>query len=311
MNRRTKSYDILCVGELLVDMISTDFADDLSQVEQFKRIQGGSPANLAMNMARLGNQVGLVAGVGQDDMGDFLIQNVEQVGVSTQHITRTSTPTTLVLVTRSKEVSNFEAYRGADCELEAAQFPDELLRSTNIFHTTCFALSKPPAQNSILVAAEKAAQFGAQLSIDLNYAAKIWQARAEAQKIVADYCAKGAIVKISEVDWERLYERPLQDAAAVGQHFLNLGAKVVCVTLGGDGLWVISKSERHFLPSRPIEVKDTTGAGDAFWSGFLTAWLDGKPLLVCAKSGRNMAEFKIQHFGTLGKVVEREILYRD
>jgi len=278
-------------------------------VENFKRIQGGSPANLAMNMKRLGNRVCLVASVGKDDMGNYLLQCIEEVGLDKEAVALVEQPTTIILVTRSKEVSNFEAYRAADYQISKEQLNEELLRSTRIFHTTCFGLSQSPAQENILHAARKAHQNGVQLSIDLNYAVKIWKDRSAAQKVVEEYCSYGAIVKVSEVDWGRLYEAELIDNEIVGAYFLGLGARIVCLTLGDKGVWVFSKEETHFLPSRPIEVKDTTGAGDAFWSGFLTAYLDGKELLICAIAGRSMAELKIQRVGTLPNSLERNQIY--
>ncbi len=308
MNRRNRTFDIVCVGELLVDLISTDFSDSFAEVSQFKRIQGGSPANLCMNMARLGNCTKLIATIGQDDMGTFLRESVKAVGVDTEHIYQVDAPSTLILVTRSQQTSNFEAYRSADQFIYPTQIPEDLFWHTSIFHTTCFAMSKAPAQATILEAAEKAAWQGCQLSIDLNYAKKIWNNQAQAQSMVATYCSYGAIVKVSEVDWERLYGKPFSSPRQAGEHFLKLGAKAVCVTLGGEGAVAVSETEHHFLPTRPIEVKDTTGAGDAFWSGFLTAWLDGHSLLSAAKAGRKMAEYKIGHFGVL-PVMNRNILY--
>jgi sugar/nucleoside kinase (ribokinase family) len=301
---------ILAVGELLVDMISADFAETLDDVKNFVRIAGGSPANMCANMARLGNDASLVATIGNDDMGQFLKNTVAATGTHTDYIRTVELPSTLILVTRSRQVSNFEAYRSADKMILASQFPKNF-KEFAIFHTTCFALSMYPAQATILKMAKKAASQGSQLSIDANYAQKIWNNRVEAQQVVADYCALGALVKISEVDWERLYETPLTDAEAAAQHFLKLGARAVCVTLGEKGCLAASASETHFLPSRPVEVKDTTGAGDAFWSGFLTAFLDKKSLLNCAKAGRRMAEIKLSHFGSLPEKVERALIYSD
>ena len=60
---------ILCAGELLIDLISTEYADNFRAVDTYQRFAGGSPANLAMNLARLGNQVGLLATVGQGRCG--------------------------------------------------------------------------------------------------------------------------------------------------------------------------------------------------------------------------------------------------
>ncbi len=309
--RRERPIDIVCVGELLVDLISRDYANTFDEVSHFEPIQGGSPANLCMNMARLGNRTKLVASVGADDMGRFLKKMVENYGVDCTHLTNVDMPTTLVLVTKSQYVANFEAYRFADLMIKKSQIPTNILRDCSLFHTTCFALSKRPAQTTILHAAKKAAARGCQLSIDANYAQKIWPDRAEAQRIVAEYCNLGAIVKVSEVDWERLYETPLEDPKVVADHFLQLGASVVCVTMGGEGSYTASKQESHLLAARKIDVKDTTGAGDAFWSGFLTAWLDGHHLLDCTKAGRRMAEIKISATAPLGKNVDKNLIYSD
>ncbi|MDZ4706638.1 MAG: sugar kinase [Saprospiraceae bacterium] len=309
INDTERQFDICCAGELLIDFISEAFADDLDAVSQFRRIQGGSPANLCMNMSRLGNRAALVATVGQDDMGQFLLRAVEGVGVNCTCLASVPAPTTLILVTRSRTVSNFEAHRSADCQITFAQLPDALLAGSRIFHTTCFALSLEPAQSAILDAAQRAAALGCQLSIDANYAQKIWADREQAQAVVAAYCAHGALVKVSEVDWERLYGNPMKDPQAASDHFLALGAKEVCVTLGGEGCLAATASTRLFLPARPVQVKDTTGAGDAFWSGYLSAWLDGRDLENCAKAGRRMAEIKLGYFGSLPNVVEREAIY--
>jgi sugar/nucleoside kinase (ribokinase family) len=316
--------DILCVGELLIDMISYDFAETMDEAELFKRIPGGSPANLGMNMKRLGNNVRLAATVGKDDMGHYLVEYIKKLGLSTASLRQVNLPTTLILVTRSREVSNFEAYRGADCHISLGQLSEKLLKDVSIFHTTCFALSKKPAQGNILRGAKRAVAAGCRLSIDVNYAKKIWENQAEAQRIVAEYCSHGAFVKCSEVDWERLYGSKLTDSKQAAQHFLNIGASEVCVTLGGDGCYVASKigsntdgtsrenrEGGHFLPTRPVEVKDTTGAGDAFWSGYLTARLEGHSTLHSAMAGRRMAEMKLGHFGPLPTVVEREKIYED
>ncbi len=306
-----RPIDILSTGELLVDFITAEFASTLDEATLFKRIPGGSPANLCMNMARLGNQAILIASVGNDDMGTILRNYVARQGVDVSYITQVEEPTTLILVTRSASVANFQAYRGADAMLAIRQFPYSRFEEISIFHTTCFALSKNPAQRVILEAAEKARRAKCQLSLDANYSEKIWPERLEAQRLVAELSRLGALVKVSDVDWERLYEDASPSPDAVIDHFLKMGATEVCFTLGANGCWVANDKERHFLPGRAVEVKDTTGAGDAFWSGYLTARLDGKSLLDCAIAGRRMAEIKISHFGPLPDKVDRAAIYAD
>ncbi|MEY3050471.1 MAG: hypothetical protein RLY31_256 [Bacteroidota bacterium] len=308
-SRRIGGFDVLVAGEYLLDLISTNFTDDFASVEAFRPVAGGSAANLCANMARLGNGTKLACTLGDDQLGHHLRATLERLDVDTSLVRHVTQPTTLILVTRSENVPHFEAYRQADVELLPSQLGPEQAASASLFHTTCFALSRQPAQDTILTAAEAAAAAGRHVSIDLNYALPIWPDRKAAQQVVSAYCGLGALVKVSEVDWERLYGAPLQDPEEVCRHFLSVGAAVVCLTLGGEGAWVADRSNLHFLPARPVKVADTTGAGDAFWSGFLTAWLDGADLLACARAARRMAELKIGTFGNLPDRVDKASLY--
>lgn len=303
-----KKYDILSVGELLIDFISEDYIDDFSKATSFRQFQGGSPANMCLNMYLLGNQTKFVGSVGNDAMGKFLSQKINAYGMNCEDLAVIeNTPSTLILVTRSRTTPDFEAYRTADCQISMAQLAEA--KNARIYHTTCFALSKNPAQSNIMAAAKIAAENGVQLSIDANYAQKIWNDRTEAQAIVATYCSYGAIVKVSDVDWSRLYPNLPFEKTAVAKHFLNLGASEVCVTMGEDGSYVANKTEAHTIGIVPIKVVDTTGAGDAFWSGYLTAWLDGKSLKEKALAGRKMAAIKLQHLGQMTEVVDKNVLY--
>jgi len=306
-----RPVDILCAGELLVDFITAEFVQTLDEATLFKRTPGGSPANMCMNMARLGNKTMLVACVGNDDMGGVLRNYVARLGVDTNYVIQVDEPTTLILVTRSASVSNFQAYRGADALLSIRQFPYSRFEEISIFHTTCFGISKNPAQHVIMEAAEKAKRVGCLISLDANYSEKIWPDRREAQRLLAELSRLGAVVKISDVDWNRLYEDETPSPDAVAEHFLKMGATEVCFTLGAEGCFVADGTERHYLPGREVDVKDSTGAGDAFWSGYLTARLDGKSLLERALAGRKMAELKLAHFGPLPDTVEREAIYVD
>jgi fructokinase len=304
----TKKYDILSVGELLIDFISEDYIEDFSKPASFRQFQGGSPANMCLNMHLLGNNVKFVGSIGNDAMGKFLLQKINTYGMNCDDLTIIENmPSTLILVTRSKTTPDFEAYRMADCQISMAQLAEA--KNVRIFHTTCFALSQNPAQTNIMAAAKIAAENGVQLSIDANYAQKIWNDRGEAQQIVQTYCSYGAIVKVSDVDWERLYPNKPFEKTAVADHFLSLGAGEVCVTMGEDGSYVANKNENHTIGILPIEVVDTTGAGDAFWSGYLTAWLDGKPLKERALAGRKMASIKLQHLGQMMDVIDKSVLY--
>lgn len=308
MNRK---YALVSVGELLADLIGTEFTTNLTDTETFKRFQGGSPANLAANMARLGNTTALVACVGNDNVGAYLVEKVAETGVDTSFIAQdTNAPTSIVLVSRTKGTPDFIAYRTADRMIKSEHISDELLQNASFFHTTCFALSQDPAQSAIVEAASRAQAAGCIVSLDANYAPSIWPDRTQAQQVIADYCKNGAFVKLSEDDAERIFGEQLSNSAIIAT-FHDMGAQLVCLTLGGKGSIVSSNYGKDYveIEGRPIEVKDATGAGDSYWSGFLTAWLDGKSPAQCAQAGANIAALKISTVGPLPAKVDRAILY--
>ncbi|GAB2584239.1 carbohydrate kinase family protein [Spirosoma areae] len=306
-----RPYALLSVGELLADLIGHHVSGSLLDAQDFRRYQGGSPANMASNMARLGNKAALISCVGSDNIGRYLTRQIEESGVDTQFITADPLePTSIVLVSRTAGTPDFVAYRHADCQLRAEQLPDTLLAQAQLFHTTCFALSRQPAQDVIVDAARRAQAAGCQVTIDANYAPPIWPDRDQAWRVLADYCSAGALVKISEDDAERLYGEA-QKPERILQDFHQMGATVICLTLGPNGSLVSYEGgarQAHIL-GRKIDVVDVTGAGDAYWAGFLTAYLDGYAPGNCAHAGAALAKMKLTRQGPLPDRVDRNLIY--
>lgn len=311
MTSTTRPYALLSVGELLADFIGHHVSSSLFDAPDFRRYQGGSPANMAANMARLGCSTALAACVGNDNIGRYLVQQVAEAGVDTQHIvTDPLAPTSIVIVSRTSGTPDFIAYRTADCQIKADQLPDSLLSQATIFHTTCFALSRQPAQSAIVDAARRAQALGCQVSIDANYAPSIWPDRNYARRIISDYCSAGAFVKISEDDAARIYGAP-QPIETILTDFHAMGASLICLTLGAEGSLVSYEQGKKQvrIPGQKLDVIDATGAGDAYWAGFLTAYIDGHAPEQCARSGAALARMKLTRLGPLPAKVDRQSIY--
>jgi sugar/nucleoside kinase (ribokinase family) len=305
-----RKYALLSVGELLVDVIGQEIADSLLDTASFNRLQGGSPANLAANMTRLGAQVALVACVGNDNLGVFVKNEIAKIGLETHRIASDDIqPTSLVIVSKTRSTPDFIPYRCADRMLKPEHLPDELLAESEFLHTTCWPLSMQPAQSTVLDAARRASRLGCRLSVDANYAPSVWPNRAEAWAVLSEYCSYGAYIKLSEDDAYRLYNQEIDNETIIA-NFHKMGASLVCLTLGGKGSIVSAKGgqERVEIPGRKIEVIDATGAGDSFWSGFLTATLDGKDLRTCAEAASNMAVLKLTTNGSLPAFVDKNVV---
>lgn len=296
-----KNIDILCVGEALVDFIGHQDGVLINDTRDYHRYLGGSPTNVAMNTARLGLQTTLVASIGKDGLGSYILERLNEININSKFIKQTGeSPTSVIFVSRSKDTPDFIPYRSADFLITEDQIPSDLLKKTTIFHTTCFALSKNPAQETIINKAKEAYELGCKLSIDINYSEKIWSDRENALKIIKKYCSYNPLVKISEDDIMRLFGTKVPHDE-VFAFFHELGVDIVCLTLGKNGVKLSQKGQSLILkPAIKInKVMDATGAGDAFWSGFLFAYLKKNTIEDCLHIALNLAALKLQNVGRL------------
>lgn len=296
-----KDIDILCVGEVLVDFIGHQTGVLINNTRDYHRYLGGSPTNVAMNSARLGLKSVMVATVGDDGFGEYIFERLNEVGVNTNHIHKIiDKPTSVIFVSRTDGTPDFIPYRKADSFINEDQISNDLLTKTNLYHTTCFALSKKPAQSTILKKAEEAFKLGCKLSIDVNYAQKLWSSQEEAIHIIKAYCKFNPLVKISEDDMLRLFEQKLSHEE-IFNFFHSEGVDIVCLTLGSNGVKLSERGKEIIqLPAIKIDiVQDATGAGDAFWSGFLFAFIKEKPIEKCLEVALQLAALKLQNVGRL------------
>ncbi|SDG59589.1 carbohydrate kinase family protein [Winogradskyella thalassocola] len=301
MKNSIKNIDILCVGEVLIDFIGHQKDVLINNTRDYHRYLGGSPTNVAMNSARLGLNSRMVASIGDDGFGEYVFERLNEVGVNTESIFKIDkTPTSVIFVSRTQSTPDFIPYREADYRISESQIPKELLSVTNIFHTTCFALSKNPAQTTILKKAEEAFNLGCQLSIDINYADELWENKEEALSIIKAYCKFNPLIKISEDDMLRLFGRTLPHSE-IFDFFHNEGVDTICLTLGSKGVKLAEKEKETIqMPAIKVEnVMDATGAGDAFWSGFLFAYIKEKPAKECLEVALQLAALKLQNVGRL------------
>jgi fructokinase len=295
------SIDIICIGEVLIDFIGHEINTSINRTKDYHRFLGGSPTNVAVNASRLGLKSVLVASCGQDGLGDYVVRKLKSNNVNTASIRKSDTaPTSVIFVSKSTETPDFIPYRQADCEIFESQLSDETIAEAKIFHTTCFALSKNPARQTILNRAKKAKELGLKLSIDINFSERIWPDREEAKQVLKEYLANDPLVKLSEDDCYRLFAE-VKSEDYIFDYFHNLGASTICLTKGKNGVAVSDLKEGLLFQeaAKIDEIKDTTGAGDAFWTGFLFAQIENKGLNECITIAQKLASIKLQNVGRL------------
>jgi fructokinase len=291
-----KKNDILTVGELLVDMISLDY-DDNFECNTYNKFFGGSPSNIAMNVKKLGINSLVASAVGKDGLGKFLINHLKKRDINTDCIQEVDYATSMVLVTKSKATPTPIFYREADYHLEYNDKLEEAVKNSKIVHFSCWPISRIPSRNTINKVIEEAKKNNVMICFDPNYHPMLWEKGENGVEYIKSIIKYVDIIKPSEDDAERLFGADTHENQI--KKFLNLGAKFVIMTLGKDGAIASNGEEIIKFNTLAKEVVDTTGAGDAFWSGFYTAIIKGYTIKEALNLGFAVSAYKLKYTGAV------------
>lgn len=300
-----KIFDVFAIGELLVDMISNDYDADNS-CNKYSRYFGGSPANITMNIKRLGGNPIISASVGNDRLGEFLINNLKKNNINTEFINKVNNSTSMVLVTKSKETPLPIFYRSADYNLEYNEDIGSILKNSKIVHFSCWPISQKKSRKVIEKVIEEARKNNVLIGFDPNYHEMIWEEGHDGIEYIKNLIGKLDIIKPSEVDAERIFGPDTPENHV--DKFIQCGAKLVIMTLGKDGAIVSNGTETIKFKTLATEVVDTTGAGDAFWGGFYTALTSNYPLKEALNIGFATSAFKLKNVGAIAELPSIEEL---
>lgn len=305
-----RENDVLAVGELLIDMISSDYCDDFS-CDSFNKFFGGSPANIAMNTKKLGINSLVASAVGDDGFGKFLIHHLEKAGIDSGCIEKTNYSTSLVVVSKSKNSPVPIFYREADYHLEYTERLEWAVKNSKILHFSCWPISKQPSRTTIEKLVDIAKKNKVLICFDPNYHPMIWERGENGTEYIRSMLRKVDIVKPSEDDANRLFgdDTPVRQI----EKFLNLGAKLVIMTLGAEGAIVSNGEETLRFYTLANKVVDTTGAGDAFWSGFYAGIVKGYTIREALEMGFAVSAYKLKYLGAvvdLPRIEEIKRIYK-
>lgn len=301
--------DLLAIGEALVDFISIEETDSLRDAYTFRKYLGGSPANIAVYVAKLGGRSAVVSKTGMGAMGQFIQGELRQAGVVTDYLVMDyRVRTTVVFVSHTKRTPDFEAFRSGDYLLEPGEVREIAIQRARIVHASTFALSREPCRSAVEKAFQLAQKHSKIISLDPNYSRHIWPDYREAVDVLRRMLGYATITKPSLDDATRIFGEGRTPEEYV-QLFHTMGPRVVVLTMGAEGVLLSEEGRITRIPSRPVEVVDATAAGDSFWAGFLVALLDGSSLKRCALFAREIVERKLSTVGPLPDTIDRQGVY--
>ena len=262
----------LCIGELLIDFVSTTPDVTLAEAPGFVKAPGGAPANVAVGLAKLGVDAGFIGKVGADPFGDFLTETLQQNNVDTTYLIagETSRTTLAFVATRSDGMKDITFYRhpGADIQLSPDEIDVDYIQSAELFHYGSVSLSHSPTREATLKAIQSAKSAGAFISYDPNLRLMLWDNANDAKHWIWEVMPYADVVKISEEEWEFVTgDVKLKQGI---ERILGLGVKLLVVTLGERGCYYTNGNAEGSVEGFAVEVVDTLGAGDAFVAAMLT-----------------------------------------
>ncbi len=291
---------LLSVGELLIDRIAIGSAH--------RRFFGGAPANVAVNYAQLGGEAAIIAKVGADSPGRFLLETLSAYGVLRDGVVVDPKHRTSEVYIGSED-KPCRPMRDADANLEPSDISSALVSRCRILHTSAFALAQEPSRSAVLKAVRLAKQSGKLVSLEPNYRPWVWPDHQQALETLEELLPVVDMVKPSLEDARCLYGQ--MDAQEYLSLFSSLGPPLVVLTMGQDGCLLHHESQTTSVPGHKVKLVDSIGAGDAFWAGFLLSWLRGERPLDAATFGNAVAALTVGTVGAIAPLPLAEDVYAE
>jgi len=285
------SVDVVILGRIGYDLYSEEPHVPLPQVRRFSRYLGGSSANMAVGLARLGARAGMVSCLGDDSLSRFLIDFLQAEKVETSHVGTAPGFLPSLCLTEVSPPDRFPQvfYRRdpVDTMLDATDDDLDYAASGRMFVTNGTSLCGSPSRESTYRALERAANAGCRVVLDVDYRSMSWRKPEEA----------GLAVRLALPFVEVLIGNQLELKLVAGVDDLDKataklhasGVPMLVSKLGELGTRVWTEGDSVYLPPYSVDVCTTIGAGDGFASGFLYAMLKGLPVAECLHYGNAAA----------------------
>ncbi|MFT4232436.1 MAG: carbohydrate kinase [Leucobacter sp.] len=257
------SGSALLIGEALIDIVEQPGAGaEPGSLEEFV---GGSPANTAIGVARLGHTARLLTRIGRDARGERIAALLEAEAVELLPESWSADRTSTAHARLAADGSASYAF-----DIEWALPPCDPGRA-DLVHAGSIALFLEPGGAEALRLLRELSPTRL-VTVDPNIRPSLLPDRAAALERFERAAAVADLVKLSDEDAEWLYpgERP----EAVAQRVLGLGPRVIAVTMGAEGSYGVSARGSARVPAAPVEVVDTISAGDSYMASLISSLLE-------------------------------------
>lgn len=305
--RRTST--LLCMGRLTVDLYGEQRSTSLKRTRSFRRYAGGSSGNLAIGAARLGVPVGLITTVGDDPMGDYLMNVLDREGVCDELVRKDPERRTALafLGMLDAEAVNLDFYReaAADEVIHDNQVSQSALDGCEIFAVTGTLAAAIAVDGEVRKIVDRVVSCNAQLVVDIDFRKAIWEKSPGGLEGAVERVwrlLEAATLVVGNEDEFRVMAQTDCLEEAIKEMRSRISAPLI-LKLGGNGaMWIDADSRGSFgdipvVPGYAVDAINPVGAGDAFLAGFLSSLLNGEPPEIALKLGNACGAIVVSRHG--------------
>ena len=300
------AFDLITMGRSSIDLYSNDSGAPFVEIKSFAAYVGGSPLNIAVGAQRLGLKTALLTAVGEDLVGDFILNYLNQEGVATRYIPHVAGARSSAVLLGIQPPDHFPLMYYRDNAADLRLTIDHVLalpfEGCRVFEIGGTNLSRDPSRCATLFAAERAREAGAAVVLDIDFRADQWHdprafgvsiraalplvdiAIGTEEELKAAVLAEAGQVQIVDSQISAPSIRGSVDEAI--QAVLSRGVRVLVVKRGERGCSVFRSGEAPLdVPGFPVEVTNVLGAGDAFAAGLIYGYVRGWDWRRAARMG--------------------------
>ena len=298
---QSKKYDLILLGRVAVDLNPVDYNCPLDESTTFKRYLGGSPANIAVGLARLGKKCGFFARVSDDQLGTFVTKYFEKEGVDTSHIVRCTGGEKIGLTfteIKSPTESSILMYRNmaADLKLDVEDIDEEYIEQGKAILISGTALAESPSREAALKAVMLAKKNSVPVIFDIDYRSYNWKNADEISIYYSAVAREADIILGSREEYdltERLI-RPGMSDAETAAYWHGQNAKIVIIKHGKEGSTAYTNDGQSYsIKPFPVKLLKSFGGGDGYASAFLYSLFEGYEIIDALEFGSASASMLV------------------
>lgn len=296
---RLKRNQFLVLGRAGMDLYADPPGTSIEAAAAFYPALGGSAANIASAITKLGGSASLATTLSEDAVGRYVLRQLEHYGINRDHIRLVTggVRTSLAVVETRLEMCQSVLYRNgaSDFELNADDVGRISFDKFGALIVTGTSLAIEPSRSATMSAISKAKQNGLPIIIDIDYRPYSWTSRSEAAEICNRAVSQSDIVVGNDEEFSVLADD--ENGLEFARQLARTSASIVVYKMGEKGSVTFAGTDEFALGIYQTHALKPTGAGDAFMGGFATALAAGLPVRECIRRGSASAAIVVTRPG--------------